>query len=294
MPQFIAPIKREITSERIRDSSEIITWTDEQSLDLCDRLMAALGLLNINIPENTRYHKYISNYRSERSSIASRALAIQEIYQLLVAVEGQILDEKSKALISTALTYDSAEPIASVKNSPGRDASFELYVAGRLRGAGMVAECAEPDLICRRGSFEFSIAAKRIKSRDKLIARVIEARRQIVKSNIPGIIALDLSPLWSRYYTGVVELDLNELQIEAIKLLETEFEKVFPEIRRKGAREPVIGVIAFLVCTAFNKNGVTTQVAPVHNGKNLCPVGSERHWQMWHIVDQLSRVHISL
>jgi hypothetical protein len=89
---------------------------------------------------------------------------------------------------------DSVLPQQDVKNSEGRDHQFHLYLASVAQAAGLFPEHKEPDVVCTVDGQRFGIAAKRIKSINQLGGHVkYAAEKQIKKSGLPGVIALDLT-----------------------------------------------------------------------------------------------------
>ena len=89
---------------------------------------------------------------------------------------------------------DPVLPQGSVKESPGRDAQAELYVAAICRKASLEpVRHDEPDVLCWLGNTQLAVAVKRLKSVDILEKRVRAAAKQIKRSGLPGIVVLDTS-----------------------------------------------------------------------------------------------------
>ena len=78
-----------------------------------------------------------------------------------------------------------------IKHSRARDTQFELVLATMLARAGYHPRLEEPDLVVEIRGREIGIAAKRPRSRPKLQHVAKRAGHQIVRSNIPGIVAMD-------------------------------------------------------------------------------------------------------
>lgn len=92
------------------------------------------------------------------------------------------------------------------RNHYWRNIQFELYLASRFKRAGFAVMPEEPDVLCEYRGWHLSIAAKRLRSATKVAERIREASDQIVKSNRPGIIALDISSiLWGTSRTLVMD-----------------------------------------------------------------------------------------
>lgn len=104
-------------------------------------------------------------------------------------------DPKFRKVVERLLN-DSVLPQQDPEKSPGRDAQFELYLAAICQNAGLLpVDYEEPDVTCTVEDTKFGIAAKRLKSRNprQVKKHIREAADQIKKTNLPGIIAIDLS-----------------------------------------------------------------------------------------------------
>ena len=104
--------------------------------------------------------------------------------------------DKNFVRVVKHLLNDSVLPQDDRRNSPGRDAQFELYLAAVCQRAGLApVEFEEPDILCTVDGMTMAIAAKRLKSNtpQALEKHVRKAANQIMLANHPGIVALDLS-----------------------------------------------------------------------------------------------------
>lgn len=85
------------------------------------------------------------------------------------------------------------------ENTPHRDLLLELYVASAAEAAGMAVELAEPDIVLTVDGERFGIAAKRIRSRKRVLPNAKKGSKQIEGSKPPrGLIFLDVSNLMNR------------------------------------------------------------------------------------------------
>lgn len=80
-------------------------------------------------------------------------------------------------------------------NSMARDKQFELYLAAILERIGFEVRLEEPDIKFLHNSQEYSLAAKRIKSANKIRKRYREAIKQIKQFSNPGFIGISLDYL---------------------------------------------------------------------------------------------------
>ena len=121
--------------------------------------------------------------------------SIRDNYQLRHIVDTMDAHRESKAFKDAMhmLRKDLALPQNELKDSPGRNYQFQLYVAALCTNAGIVTRHEEPDVTCDVDGTKFGIAAKRLKTINSLEDNVKDAAKQISNAGIPGIIALDLT-----------------------------------------------------------------------------------------------------
>lgn len=80
-------------------------------------------------------------------------------------------------------------------NTLARNLQYQLYLASRFSNSGMEINCVEPDFNFEYEGEIYSVAAKRITSRNKLIERIKEAEKQILRHDYDGFIAISLDRL---------------------------------------------------------------------------------------------------
>lgn len=151
--------------------------------------------------------------------------SIRDNYQLRLIVDTMDAHRESKAFNDAAylLRKDFALPQDELKDTPGRNYQFQLYVAALCTNAELPTRHEEPDITCDVDGTTFGIAAKRLKTIDSLETNVKEAADQIAGAGFPGIIALDLtiaqnpanrrvvSPVESQWYSYLSDTRSREL-----------------------------------------------------------------------------------
>jgi hypothetical protein len=178
------------------------------------------------------------------------ALEAQRDLQFLGFVFDQIKatrdNAKLKQLTRLALG-DSVLPQHDKRESAGRDAQFELYLAALCCKSGMMpVDFAEPDVTCAVGGKSFGIAVKRIKSKKQVLARIKKAALQIEKAGYPGVIALDLSLAWNPDNQPVVSRFHSEMYPRVSGLLGQQFfAKNMKDIAPLVVHKRVIAIVAF-------------------------------------------------
>lgn len=80
-------------------------------------------------------------------------------------------------------------------NSIARDKQFELFLAAILERTGFEVSLEEPDIVFTSNSQTYSLAAKRVKSEQKIAKRYREAIQQVKRCDYPGFIGMSLDYL---------------------------------------------------------------------------------------------------
>lgn len=121
--------------------------------------------------------------------------SIRDNYQLRLIVDTMDAHRESKFFKEAMyfLRNDMALPQDDLRDTPGRNYQFQLYVAALCTNAGLSTRHEEPDITCDVEGATFGIAAKRLKTINSLEANVKKAANQIAGAGFPGIIALDLT-----------------------------------------------------------------------------------------------------
>jgi hypothetical protein len=107
----------------------------------------------------------------------------------LLNFQGQL----PKGLINTLRrSYGGVLDPASEQGAQARDAQFELWLGSWFGMGGRPARSEEPDLIVPFWFRWYGVAAKRVRSRSKILTRVKEASEQICRNRDRGFVAVSL------------------------------------------------------------------------------------------------------
>ena len=164
-------------------------------------VIAQFRALGLELPSRlVEMHRVLSRgyVPSEDSDFFTALESLRELHQLLFIFEQLRIHRNNPQFRNVVkhLLNDSALPQHDLKNSPGRDKQFELYLAAICQNAGLVpVDYEEPDVTCFIDGIKFGIAAKRLKSRNtsQLEKHVRKGANQLKQQGLPGIVALDLS-----------------------------------------------------------------------------------------------------
>ena len=157
------------------------------------------------------------------------------------------LDRREFQALVKRLLKDSVLPQKDRQNSPGRDTQFELYLAAICQNAGLLpVDYAEPDVTCTVEGTKFGIAAKRLKSLVQLRKHVRKAAQQIANTELPGVVALDLSLARNRQNLPIVSQIQSHLYVPVAHLAEQQFfDEHHQDIYRWVANAGVRAVLVF-------------------------------------------------
>jgi len=125
---------------------------------------------------------------------------------------GHAASPKFSAVIKRLLRKDKPLPQDDRRNSFGRDAHWELYLAAICqRGAMTPVGFEGNDVTCMVDGTQLGIEAKRIKSENNAKERIRKAIEQIIKAKRPGVVAVDMSLAWNEHNCPIIEPIHNAL-----------------------------------------------------------------------------------
>lgn len=276
---YVSEIIDESRDRELRGNASL---GNEDLFEIAEKLLTKYALA---IKPTSRFQQL--KKLSTGASSAHQLVAYQEVGQFLQILEHLGSDKDWHADIQKVFTSDRPIPARDSTHTPARDAQFELYVAARLSRGNISVTKGEPDIICNMDGFKFTVAAKRLKSKESLVARIKDARDQIIKAQLPGIIAVDLSQLHASYFNRTEVSEPEEFQQSAINFLDLEFELQLNRFRKFIQNDCVIGIIAFASTGAMNVNRKTKMLGQIHIGSRLCTPGSEMAQTVREIIDRL-------
>jgi hypothetical protein len=165
--------------------------------------------------------------------------------------------EKLIHLFPEALTallqplFDGAILPSSDANTLARDRQFELYLAALFAHSGFNIELKEPDLMFEHEGTHYGIAAKRISSARQIKKRVLEARSQLSKAGLRGLIALSVDRLLAPENPRVVASSERALDLAGESLVKKILTDYGPTIAPLLCHPNVIGLVVNLVVPAM-------------------------------------------
>lgn len=175
--------------------------------------------------------------------------SIRDNYQLRLIVDTMDAHRESKAFKDAAklLRKDLALPQDELKDTPGRNYQFQLYVAALCTNSGLATRHEEPDITCDVVGTAFGIAAKRLKTTDSLEANIKEAAAQIACAGHQGIIALDMTIAQNPANRRVMSTIESQLYLHLSHAQSYEmFEKHGKRIRELVDGKNVLGVWTYV------------------------------------------------
>jgi len=242
----------------------VAAWNDGDEVNLASRTLARLAEFGIKVPSNSRLPEAKKNlertYRfhvhfgpddpATEEWVAEAKRTIIELSLIIVALASRAVEirkQLQEVLGGPAVPHDGRQDKA-------RDAQAELLVAAALVAGGYSIDFAEPDLVAPdlMGS-RAGVAIKRVASKreDQIEKRLREARDQLVRNNLRGIIVVNAERHLARLYHANRGADLSaEL-----------FRKVTEWLDYIHGRDPLMHVIGVV--------GVSTSIRLVRHSQSF-------------------------
>lgn len=183
---------------------------------------------------------------------------IQEIAFIHEILGDRLLDGDFRDCLNLML-QDSTSPDGRSTQTPGRDAQWELLLAAIAVRSGMEVSRfgdALPDWDVRCGKQRWAIEAKRCKEWDSIEPRIRKAGSQIQKSQIPGVILLDMS-FGDGGTLGQLPYGTSETELD--KAFERAGDhyagKLLPQIHEWLVSKPSVGAIGIHQSTPVCRGG---------------------------------------
>ncbi len=239
-----------------------------------------------------RFAKYRKIFQARNYGTMSAAptqeqlYATAELFQMDWIVSCFAQDDALWPAIERAFFRDPAVPSHTNVHSPGRDLQFELYVAARLTMAGLSPVFAEPDIRADLVGWPFGVAVKRVKSRPALIAAIRQARDQISRHELDGIVALDYSFIAASDNSPYASGDLDAACAWMQQFSEREFHPVWPKIQKIVSKcQHVIGIIIITRLLHLHPDHHTHQISELMFSRPTC-VPSDRRFDAFIAIEE--------
>ena len=169
--------------------------------------------MRVPIPEPSRLHDaraLVDSYdravaaTPDPALLAEATRTIHEFYWIARACGPATGTAEERLRVSLARALSGPldrrkEDEASVR---ARNTQFELFVGAWLTAGGVEPRLGEPDLLLRIGTYRLGVAAKRVRSRRKLVQRAKEAAEQVRIRSGQGIVALNVDSLLDELTLG--------------------------------------------------------------------------------------------
>jgi hypothetical protein len=216
-------------------------------------VIATIESEGIPVPQSSRLRQMHDLYHSGHGTIEPHhrdyetALEGERDMQLLAFA----FDQLAQVHTSTAyrgllkrLVHDSILPQKDRENSPGRDAAFEIYVAGVCTAAQLLPVAfEEPDVTCSLDGTKYALAAKRLKNIQNLQKRISKAAEQIDRSGLIGIIVVDLGPAFNPNNHRIRQMPETVFYSEYEANFKVTWDEHHSRVQEIIARHRVLGII---------------------------------------------------
>jgi hypothetical protein len=178
------------------------------------------------------------------------AIAALELDRASDAIVFSETDPVAANKLRAALTQDPLEPRSA--QSPGRDTLFELFLAARLRRAGLnpmlvpsSSDGPSPDMNASLNGTWFPIEAKRLTTTrpEQTIKRAAD---QLTACTAPGMLAIDMSFRFWEINPFLIADSSKSPRDQVHGFTEPHIERIRPQIERWVRRKPVMGVVFYM------------------------------------------------
>jgi len=176
-----------------------------------------------------------------------------------------------------ALLSGSNLPESEKSKTQARDRQFEFYIAALCKRSGLVVQLAEPDIILKHPVMEFCIAAKRIKSPNKLRRRIREAVRQIALVAVDGIICLDLTPAYNPSNAFLIVERPQQATNETQRIADSFIRQNIEKIQGLVDDRKVFGIMVFINGLFYVPTRPQLGSAARWSATNLCDASDQRY-----------------
>jgi hypothetical protein len=175
-------------------------------VESADYAIQRLRALGVTFPDSSRLVRARAYVQAAQDDIASapsgEVLAeatrtIFEFYLICRAFGAPRADTDPRLLESLAVALGGPDLPGDEDDatSLARNIQFELYVGAWLTAGGVRVALAEPDLQVEYDGRLLGVAAKRVRSRSRIMRRIAEASRQILMHGTEGFIAMNVDHL---------------------------------------------------------------------------------------------------
>ncbi len=238
------------------------TW--ETDLDEMRAIYAAFEALGISTVKSSRikayhdaFHSLLDAARNQRHldlNLATRVLnTMVEFRQLQTILKAATASRHCEMWTPRLCQLISGSEFSTRESNSAsaRDFQFESFIGAVCELSGYAVHFDEPDIILSDNAEVFGIAAKRPRNRRQIEKNCKKAVRQIRRSGVPGLIALDLS------FALQANQCVNTNDLLGAKVLVEEIVNGFihennARLRQICREECVLGVLAHLQMPVIN------------------------------------------
>ncbi len=279
-------------------NSELLSWESEKKkLNFICSTLKDHGILIKPGSRLFRYQRIVDALDSSRPNQLPKGFKTKhfhqiaiEIHQLSLAVEELCnsihFDEWSKKF---SFLVSGNELPEDDTNHFARNYQFELFVAGLFRKAGFEPLCEEPDIVIEKDEEMFGVAVKRPNSFKQLDKNLRKGRDQIINSEVPGILFLDMSLISNPNNYICIADDIESVTDLLMKYLDSFSEANIDPIRNIIDNEMVFGIIFYLnaLCDLNNRLGHCSRISI----RNLCSQNSPHFHTLEYVANALKKIY---
>lgn len=227
----------------------------EDILKQIEEIFRVLEEHDIPLNKSSRFYLFYKDYSRLLKSnnieehFSELLEGMRDFFEIKSIVSSEEILHNSK--IELKQLFSGSRLPAEDTNTLARNLQYQLYLASRFSNSGMRINCVEPDFNFEYDGEIYSVAAKRITSRNKVMERIKEAEQQILRSNYDGLIAISLDRLLNIANPCIITNNPDVLLRATYELLTGIVKEFFPVECFESRDKKVKGMIITLGIPSF-------------------------------------------
>lgn len=235
----------------------------ENVLENLRESLSKLEEIGIKVHQRSRYKRIVSEF--EKALVAKSGRARPEDLDWNLLAEGLCDARELRVILASKHVLDQCRPELQQmtkgtdypwkdSDSRPRNLQFQLFTTAIIAHSGFEVFLKEPDVVFLYKDYEYSVAAKRVRSLGNLEKRLRESKNQIIRSNQYGFMALGLSQI-ARGNTGTLLVEKPDVLWEAgEKITNGLIESQLKPVLKKTQHPSVIGCLVSIMIPSFIAN----------------------------------------
>lgn len=190
--------------------TEIAQWAQSHAIATADEVLSRLRELGVRVPPSCRILRARDQIaRADRFNVqfgpgdpdTERLVTEAQrcVFQAII-IARSFVDPSPEEIELLGTMLGGPDVPRPGRADPARAAQAELLTSALFRAAGYTTTTAEPDLVIDGRGEKLGVPVKRVTSDRQFRKRVVEAREQLMRSNLKGFIVVHADSYLTRVY----------------------------------------------------------------------------------------------